>query len=398
MGELSTDFGDITNNGNNMYTISNIPNDQDVTVTVNTTDPDCEKSLTIEAPDCVCIELDFDWTNVTCLGQNDGTISVNFVTEGAVVTVNGQPYVEGTLYPPGDYLVEAYFEGNDDPDCYLSEAFKIFEPEAVTVQATHTDVTCHGAEDGTITVFGLSENASYVIQLNGIGPDLSDQDFFGPGLYIITAMVSDEFINDTRSYNPCVAIETVTILEPAPTTCDFIIGYDKYPDCDDPKYNYVSIQNLTGAYPFEFSWSINASGQAQGWSITSDPTLSIVYFDAGYLSHASFICVITDVNGCVEVVEYDAKSLCEGRQSVLDYEMYPNPVKNVLTLDFKKTLEEDTSVEVYDLLGNISYSNVIKKNERSDLSIDFGGFPANVYYVKIVNKKGTIIKKVIVDK
>ncbi|MBT8266225.1 MAG: T9SS type A sorting domain-containing protein, partial [Bacteroidia bacterium] len=395
--ELTSDFGTVTYNGGNSWTVSDIANGQNVTVTA-TSELGCKTTLEITAPDCLCIELDFDWTNITCLGLNDGTITVNFVTPGAVVKVNGLPYDPETLYGPGEYLVEAYFEGNDDPDCYISELIEILEPEEVTVQATSTNITCPGADDGTITVFGLSENACYVIQKNGVGPDLSGQDYFGPGFYIISATVCDDFIYDTRSYEPCNAVASVTISEPNEITCTITPGYSKYANCDDPKYNYLSIDTFGGTYPLTFSWSLNNTSVQNGWSLVSGMDSQIVYFEPGAQSYGILYCEITDANGCIQFVQYASKSICDDNKGAINYDVYPNPVKDVLMIDFKKTLDADTTIEVFDLLGNVAYSNVVKKNELAKLDIDFRGFPSTIYYLKIVNKEGTTIKKIILDR
>ena len=80
---------------------------------------------------------------------------------------------------------------------------------AVTVSASKTNVSCAGAADGTITVSGVSAGATYIIQLNGAGADLSGQSTFGPGTYVVTASAPNGNNNGS-----CTATASVTITEP----------------------------------------------------------------------------------------------------------------------------------------------------------------------------------------
>jgi hypothetical protein len=80
-----------------------------------------------------------------------------------------------------------------------------------TVNASATNVSCHGLADGTITVSGVSVGATIMIQLDGAGADLSAQTTFAPGAYLITASVPNgsEF---------CTSTASVTITEPIAVT------------------------------------------------------------------------------------------------------------------------------------------------------------------------------------
>ncbi|NND53236.1 MAG: T9SS type A sorting domain-containing protein, partial [Flavobacteriaceae bacterium] len=384
-------------NGANSWTVSNIPNGVNANIEV-TNDNNCKSTVEIEAPDCGCLEFEFSWTNITCEGENDGTITIDFVTPGATVLLNGQPFVEGQLYPPGEYTIEAFFN-NNEPDCYFSETFEILEPPAVTVQASGTDETCYDANDGTITVFGLSENACYVILKNGTGPDLSNQDFFEPGIYFIIATVCDDFINDTRVIDPCEALAVVNIKAAKGNPCDILTGYITYPDCDTPELNYLTISLQQNVNNPQCNWELDATAIANGWSLISPPDSPVMYFEPGE-GKATFTATLSNDGACDQVCKIYAKSPCETgpKKGMESFTLYPNPVKDVLTVDFKKELTEDTRIEIYDLLGNTVYTNRLNKTEKSNVNIDFSNFPGNVYYMKVTDKNGTTIKKVLLDK
>ena len=396
-GTLMSSSGDVIDNGGNSYSIIDIPNDLDITVTVMT-DIGCEDSITIEAPDCVCIELDYDYTNITCYGEEDATIIINYVTPGATVTVNGEPYDENMTYSEGTYTIMAFFEGNDNPDCILSYDVVFDEPEIVDIVVTSTDITCNGAEDGTITVVSLSEGATYIIQLNGVGPDLSGQEFFGPGLYIITATV-----DQNRSENPCVDVDTVTIIEPGGVDCGFRPYFEDKPLCPGHplaiKKNHILAKYEATGYTLE--WSLNDDAIANGWTIDTELDNYEMGFTPG-AGDAVFTVTFTNGNGCNRAFSYPvAGDVCNDPLLGNDFSdliVYPNPVQDKLTVDFRKVIESDTKIEVFDLVGNRMYTNNLKKNQVSSIQIDFSNFPSNLYYMKITNGKNTIMKKVVLDK
>ena len=72
--------------------------------------------------------------------------------------------------------------------------------------------------------------------------------------------------------------------------------------------------------------------------------------------------------------------------------IYPNPVANVVTIDFKNTTA--TSVDLYDEIGNKVYSTQIS-DKNAPCKIDISYFPAGIYYVKVGTTAEPIFKKII---
>lgn len=397
-GLVVSSAGNVVDNGNNMYSIIDIPKNTDIVVDV-TSDEGCKDSISIEAPDCICIELDYDYTNVTCYGLEDATITVNYVTEGAMVTVNGEPYNPNALYTPGNYTIMAYFEGVDIDECIITENFEITQPDAVTVSATSTDVTCYGGNDGTITVSGLSEGATYVIQQNGVGPDLSGQTNFEAGIYIVKATLIDE---GSRIVNTCE--KTVLIIIDEPDEIRYYIKKAfKEVDCFDFGSHFVGVSTKGGTGELSFSWSLDNNALNNGWNIISDPSSEAVNFAPGY-GPAIFTVTITDENGCqettsVELLAYcDKKYKADTRKTNLDANLYPNPVRSKLNIEFNQEIESNVHIEVYNLVGTTMMSKRFNSIKNTNVTLDFAGLPSQVYYVKIITDKGTLIKKVILDK
>ena len=409
-----------SNQGENEWLVSDIPNGENAIITV-TNQFGCESSVEVVAPECVCIELEYAFTDITCFGLNDGKIIVDFVTDGATVLINGEPYNIDTNYAPGEYTIQAFFEGNEDDRCFIESTFELTQPDQVNIEVSSTNISCFGAADGTIIIDFLSEGATYTIKKSGIGADLSGQEFFGPGWYVIEATINDpettseSFENGSlgRVKNPCTDVVLVTITEPNAFECEITPGYnkDKYA-CGAHKFNYLEVETTGGEGDYTYNWTVSASNKS--WSILSGEDASRMYF---YMGHgvAVFTVEITDANGCITTCTYNVKASCKsktgtsnlsngwsftfGRSAAAPVNTYPNPVKDILNLEIKEDLDSQLTIEVFDLIGNRTFNRSYETVKEGDvLKIDFSEFKSNVFYVKFNTKHGSFVKKVILDK
>ena len=155
----------------------------------------CDTTITGTAP---FVDLDVDFTHVTCAGEEDGTISAT-ASAGATITVDGSPYDPSAEYGAGSYEVCAV----SGDGCQACETVVIGEPAEVTLTVSSTDVTCFGEEDGTITASGGTS-----ITVDGAPYDASAT--YGPGSYLVCASAEGGNPGDV-----CTDCETVVIGEPA---------------------------------------------------------------------------------------------------------------------------------------------------------------------------------------
>ncbi|MEZ4792956.1 MAG: T9SS type A sorting domain-containing protein [Gelidibacter sp.] len=423
-GTITSNYGIPNDNGNNSWTVTGIPNTTNVILTV-TNAYGCDNSLVVQAPDCVCIELEYEYTDVSCFGLNDGTIIVNYVTEGAEVTINGQPYDANTLYAPGIYTIKAYFEGNDREECIITEIIEIAEPELVDFEVSYSDVTCHGENNGTITVSNLSEGAYYTIQLNGYGPDLSGQSYFGPGIYLVlarlegnTSRYSYDLESVARYDDPCQKARLITINEPKLLSCEILADFNMDNlRCRSTNQTYLTAVATNGTGNLSYSWELNALRAS--WAIVSEANEPIIHFKPG-VGPATFTVTVTDENGCQTECSIDVTSTCRRGNGVsfapsfaagsrnnqndedyyefFDAQIYPNPIKDKLNIKFDEELTSDVTIEIFDLVGYVVFKNIYNPSESNNLAIDFSKFKSQVYYVKITTDQGIVIKQVVMDK
>jgi hypothetical protein len=72
---------------------------------------------------------------------------------------------------------------------------------------------------------------------------------------------------------------------------------------------------------------------------------------------------------------------------LIEFNIFPNPTNSSLTID---TNEENYTIEIMDILGNIIVSNKITANYQIDMS----SFSNGIYFAKLINKdRKSFIKK-----
>jgi hypothetical protein len=173
-------------------------------------------SVTITEP--IVITVSASATNVSCNGLADGIITISGLSAGATTIIQldgtGPDLSAQSTFAPGTYLITASApNGNADGFCTATASVTITEPIAVTVSASATNPVCNGSAPGTITISGVSAGATTMIQLDGVGPDLSAQTTFAPGTYLITATAPNG-----NADGFCTTTASVTITEPIAVT------------------------------------------------------------------------------------------------------------------------------------------------------------------------------------
>lgn len=182
----------------------------------------CQGQVTINVDENNNLELDLDSTDVSCFGENDGSITSNVINGLSPYSYSldggaGQGSNTFTNLGPGTYDVAV----TDDNGCSVSETIVVNEPdELILALDNSTDVSCFGADDGTIEVSATGGNSPYNFSLNG-GSSQSTGDFTGLAPDTYEAVVVDD--------QGCSDTVTTTIAEPAePTTT---INYDQSSFC-----------------------------------------------------------------------------------------------------------------------------------------------------------------------
>lgn len=72
--------------------------------------------------------------------------------------------------------------------------------------------------------------------------------------------------------------------------------------------------------------------------------------------------------------------------------VFPNPVKNALSVDLGTSLDHAITVSVYDFIGQELIVMIVKPNTRS-IKIDTTELETGVYFVKIQNGSQELVRK-----
>lgn len=118
----------------------------------------------------------------------------------------------------------------------------------------------------------------------------------------------------------------------------------------------------------------------------SNPNLDCIYVDDKNASYLTLPVWNKDAStywandslDCQTIISVDEYSL---KQKVL---LYPNPTNNNIIIKLNEEFyNKDISIEIYDIVGQLSYSNSIKNHTNNNLTINVSHFPKGIFLVKL---------------
>lgn len=170
---LQSNLGSVNDNGDNTFTVSNIPTNTSVEV-IATDDLDCNANTTFNAPDCDCPDIPEPsalQNQTICNGENFDAFTVDAVGTGLSiywfdVASGGTPIETGTDFTPtaaGTYYVEVQEDASDCP----SDRIFVEAIELTNITISNDGTEC--SEDLTtysITVTVLGGNGNFILTTN----------------------------------------------------------------------------------------------------------------------------------------------------------------------------------------------------------------------------------------
>ncbi|MCB9198628.1 MAG: gliding motility-associated C-terminal domain-containing protein [Flavobacteriales bacterium] len=190
-----------------------------------------------------------------------------------------------TLQPAGTYCVNI----QDDNGCTLAadSCVTIIEPDSIFFDGSiHTDITCNGDDDGTITltVSGGTESGAYDFAWTVPGCS-------GPigNISNLAGLCDGDYTVITTDDNGCTNDTTFTIIEPAPV---FISETHINLVCADANTGSISITVSGGVAPLSVSW-VSTTG--------TTPALDVL--NPSNLEPGDYTATVTDANGCTDFVD-----------------------------------------------------------------------------------------------
>ncbi|PKP36182.1 MAG: hypothetical protein CVT97_09490, partial [Bacteroidetes bacterium HGW-Bacteroidetes-14] len=171
-------------------------------------------TVTITEPAILAATVNF--SNETFAGANDGTITVSSPTGGSGTyeySIDGTTWQASgnfTNLAPGSY--EVFIRDANATDCFISlTTIEILPGGSLTATVDHTNVTCFGGNDGTITITNpTGGSGNYEYSINGGTTWQASGTYTGliAGPYVVMMRDADLTANS-------ITLATITITEPA---------------------------------------------------------------------------------------------------------------------------------------------------------------------------------------
>jgi gliding motility-associated-like protein len=199
-------------------------------------------------------------------------------------------YDPNATYGPGTYSVVATIPGgNAGEECTDTQEVTITQPDAVVLTVSHTNVSCNGLADGTITASATPEGA--VITVDGVTYDPNAT--YGPGTYSVVATIpggnAGEECTDTQEVTITQPDELITEILYEPIECyGQTTTIELLTSGGTPEYTYTfnGITNSTGIFEnigagIDYPWLVvDANGCEVNGTITLTEPPEI-FVDAG---------------------------------------------------------------------------------------------------------------------
>jgi large repetitive protein len=218
-------------------------------------------------------------TNVNCFGNCNGTASVT-VTGGTgpytyAWTPSGGNAPGATGLCAGTYTCTV----TDANGCTGTRTFTITQPPALTNTFTQVNVLCNGGNTGSATVTAAGGTPGYTFSWAPVVANTTSG-----SSNTATGLSAGTYVCTITDLNGCTSTRTVVITQPPALTNTFT------------QVNVLCNGNASG------SASITAAGGSPGYTFTWAPavanTTSGSTNTATGLTAGTYVCTITDLNGC----------------------------------------------------------------------------------------------------
>ena len=206
--EWSTDDGTFCSETDNIITTPCVLESGIYTLQVSNIESNCTATDEVEVFPPPTIKANIsEQEDVSCFGQNDGSATVTASGGSApysYVWTNGDTTAMTSQLMAGEHCVTIF----DNDSCSTFVCVTINEPDAITVNASATDETFAGANDGTATANPSGGTEPYTYLWSN-----------GQTTQMISNLAPDEYCVTATDDNNCTAEQCVTVA-PGAANCD----------------------------------------------------------------------------------------------------------------------------------------------------------------------------------
>ena len=305
-------FQNITFDAFNQYTVSGLSSGVGQTIEIRdlngcgeteafTIHPPLQFTATLttlidcEAPPANNAEITIEVLN----GSGSYDYEITGPVNQARVALPANPHIWTLASTPGAYTVTVYDTSTSIPNCLGNIIVDVPAPITPSFTETHTDISCNGANDGTITLNeitnGINPLAYSIAPVAGVfNAATSTYENLPPGTYTITATGT----NSCTTIIPNIVIDEPAVISvPAPVVLEFACTAGNTPNVASITIDDLGITGGSSNYViYEF---INDQGTAApGDDVVVQSGSSTIYIETD-LAGGSYIINVYDDNGCI---------------------------------------------------------------------------------------------------
>lgn len=279
--------------------------------------------------------------DILCQGDSTGSATLVYVDGPEIVDINWSDGQEGEA---AENLVAGIYSVSilDANSCISEYYVELIQPDSISADLDISNISCFGANDGSINVTIFGGVAPYELNWNGIDPDTCIQ---GDHLLTITDV------------NGCIEEFPFTILEPAIITLDLVVG-----GITTEENGSAIVEIEGGTPPYTIGWS---NGEMDLLTINDLP-------------EGDFWVMVTDSMGCEITENFTITDIPNVRPNHENFVLlYPNPFSTQIDLQF--TSNYTGNIRVFNISGQLIYKSF--ENDIGQLQLDTSQWTPGTYHI-----------------
>lgn len=234
----------------------------------------CFKNLVVILTQSTNIVISYTTTPITCYGDNNASFSVTLSGGNPAYQFQWSDLstsLSQSNLSAGNYTITV----TDNVGCIKIATIVIPQAPIFTVNPIVSQITCNGANDGSINLNLIGGSAAVSLTWSDGSTAGLTRNNLAPGTY--TATIYDG--------TACYIIRNFTIIQPLPLVLS--ANLTNVFDCTNASIGAINLVVAGGTLPYTYSWSNGVTTE-----------------DLSNLTSGNYLVTVTDANGCVANAQY----------------------------------------------------------------------------------------------
>ncbi len=290
---------------------------------------------------------------------------------------------------PGSGIYQVCLTITTDSGCQSTTCDYVYVQDSnssncqLNISANIGHVSIPGGSDGYIELTVTGGTPPYTFNWLNLGLNTQNIYNLSSGVYIVNIASAD---------TSCPAVTfTAQIAEPYDSTN--IIIDTLYTNVIDTCFGYV-----VDSFYIDSMYVSGCNIITVVWLFVGDSANTLVYATYNYTLNGAQIVVLTvncdtgqkDLTTYMGYIYINPTAGIEDNSQHQNMNLYPNPVNDILNIDFGDYLSEQSSIEIYTVSGQQVFKKIVT-GKGSNISIDVRHLDSGVYFVRVVDNKNNII-------